>query len=247
MIPDTYHDDEDESDAPDRAGRRRGKRDRSYYSLYREPTGPQHEPWMTDDQWENMPRRLPGECLASWLARRHAYVEDLRDMRAVAAAEKPPAAAAKPAQPAPGKPVASPAFAAAAASARQSPPPPPLSPPSRPLLRRQERLCQLFVVYGNAADAAYKAGYSVATSANQGYRLLKRSQIQARIAELHRGLAAAFGLDARVLLGKLETVYRQAIEHKDLSAAARVVELQARIAGLAASRTRPTAPIHDDR
>ena len=60
---------------------------------------------------------------------------------------------------------------------------------------------------------------------------MRRPAIQARIAEIRRVLARAYCLDAQVLLGKLEAVYQRANERHYFHAAARCVELQARIAG----------------
>jgi hypothetical protein len=84
---------------------------------------------------------------------------------------------------------------------------------------------------GNAAYAAIDAGYARPSSRNQGYRLMRRPAIRARIAEIRRVLARAYCLDAEVLLGKLEAVYQRANERHYFHAAARCVELQARIAG----------------
>ena len=60
---------------------------------------------------------------------------------------------------------------------------------------------------------------------------MRRPAIRARIAEIRRVLARAYCLDAQVLLGKLEAVYQRANERHYFHAAARCVELQARIAG----------------
>ncbi|HEX9702140.1 MAG TPA: terminase small subunit [Rhodospirillales bacterium] len=141
-----------------------------------------------------------------------------------------------------GRPAEGPAppIAAGAASAGRGPAP---SPEPNPLLRRQERFCQLFAVTGNATTAAYQAGYKFEAARNQGYRLLRRPEIQARVAELQRELARAINFDAEVTLARLEAVYRQAIEGGYLNAAARVVEMQARIAGqLRSKATLPPAP-----
>ena len=96
---------------------------------------------------------------------------------------------------------------------------------------RHEAFCQHFVLLGNAAYAAIDAGYARPSSRNQGYRLMRRPAIRARIAEIRRVLARAYCLDAEVLLGKLEAVYQRANERHYFHAAARCVELQARIAG----------------
>ncbi len=96
---------------------------------------------------------------------------------------------------------------------------------------RHEAFCQHFVLLGNAAYAAVDAGYARPSSRNQGYRLMRRPAIRARIAEIRRVLGRAYCLDAEVLLGKLEAIYQRANENHFFHAAARAVELQARIAG----------------
>ncbi|MCH7937503.1 MAG: hypothetical protein IH994_10520, partial [Proteobacteria bacterium] len=63
-----------------------------------------------------------------------------------------------------------------------------------------------------------------------------------RIAALRRGLARAYGLDAEVLVGKLEALYQRAVEDHHFYAAARCVELQARLAGYAGGRSK-VAPV----
>ncbi len=110
---------------------------------------------------------------------------------------------------------------------------------------RHEAFCQHFVLLGNAAYAAIDAGYARPSARNQGYRLMRRPSIRARIAEIRRVLARAYCLDAEVLLGKLEAVYQRANEHHFFHAAARCVELQARIAGHLAT-AKKTMTTNDD-
>ena len=107
---------------------------------------------------------------------------------------------------------------------------------------RHEAFCQHFVLLGNAADAAAQAGYASEWARNQGYRLMRQPRIQARVAEIRSGLARAYCLDAQVLLGKLEAVYQRANENHFFHAAARAVELQARIAGHIAPRGAERSP-----
>ncbi len=98
---------------------------------------------------------------------------------------------------------------------------------------RQERFCQAFVVYATASTAAAESGYSRKWSRKQGYRLLRTDRIRARIREIQSNLAAGHGRDMDVLLGKLEIVYCRAIEDHHFYAAARAVELQAKLGGMA--------------
>ncbi len=106
------------------------------------------------------------------------------------------------------------------------------------LKTRQERFCQRFVECANAsgaARAARAAGYSPESARNAGYRLLRHPLIAARIAAIHAETARAACRDVGVLLGKLETVYRRSVDDHHFSTAARAVELQARLSGLASA------------
>ncbi|MBI2977624.1 MAG: hypothetical protein HYY38_02090 [Rhodospirillales bacterium] len=60
-------------------------------------------------------------------------------------------------------------------------------------------------------------------------------------------LAGDFNPDGEVLLGKLEAVYRRAVDDGYLNAAARIVELQARLTGLPIGRRQAARPApYDD-
>jgi phage terminase small subunit len=98
---------------------------------------------------------------------------------------------------------------------------------------RQERFCHRFVECANAAAAAKAAGYAPGSARNTGYRLLRNPRIVSRIAQLQAEMAQANCRELDTLLGKLETVYRRAVDGHQFSAAARAVELQAKLAGLA--------------
>ncbi|MBK8176218.1 MAG: terminase small subunit [Rhodospirillales bacterium] len=102
---------------------------------------------------------------------------------------------------------------------------------------RHERFCRLFVECTNATLAAKAAGYTPRSARNAGYRLLRHPRIAERICEIQRELAQTHCRNVDVLLGKLETVYRRAIDDHHFAAAARAVELQAKLAGVA-----PVAP-----
>jgi len=54
--------------------------------------------------------------------------------------------------------------------------------PSAKLTARQARFAELYVLYGNATQAAIEAGYSKKTAYSQGQRLLKNVEIQKAIA-----------------------------------------------------------------
>ena len=121
-------------------------------------------------------------------------------------------------------------------------PAPPENQQPDPLPPRQEAFCHYFVLWGNASVAAAEAGYARPSAKNQGYRLGRQPRIRARIAALRRGLARAYGLDAEVLVGKLEALYQRAVEDHHFYAAARCVELQARLAGYVEGRSK-VAPV----
>jgi phage terminase small subunit len=115
---------------------------------------------------------------------------------------------------------------------------------------KHEAFCRLFHQSGNAAEAARDVGFSYEYAANQGYRLLKRDDIQARLAEFAAKDAAADAefmaeraarrakiesmaqTEAEALLAKLDPVYEERLEAGDHETAMKVIELQARIAGL---------------
>lgn len=96
-----------------------------------------------------------------------------------------------------------------------------------------ERFCHEFVLWAQGAVAAREAGYSAASARKQGSALLKTERIRARIRDIQTELARDAGADTDALIGKLEVVYRRAIEDHHFYAAARAVELQAKLARMA--------------
>ncbi|MGF1640398.1 MAG: terminase small subunit [Rhodospirillales bacterium] len=97
------------------------------------------------------------------------------------------------------------------------------------LKARQERFCRRFVEFGCAASAARAAGYAPRWARSAGYRLLRHPRIASRIAEIEAEAARLHCRDGAVLVGKLETVYRRAIAEHQFHAAARAVDLQAKL------------------
>ncbi len=108
------------------------------------------------------------------------------------------------------------------------------------LTPRQERFCLRFVESMSAAGAAHAAGYAPRRARLTGYRLLLDPRVTARIEDLQTARARAFCTSIEHLLGKLETVFRMAIEHHHFHAAARAVDLQAKLADLVPAR--PSGP-----
>lgn len=73
-----------------------------------------------------------------------------------------------------------------------------------PLNPKQERFVRAYLSNGgNATQAAVKAGYSVATAAAQGSRLLKHVEVKAALAVSGAKAAAAADLDAARVLGEV--------------------------------------------
>jgi len=102
------------------------------------------------------------------------------------------------------------------------------------LSARAERFCRAYVAGGNGAHAARRAGYAPGAARQQAHRLLGQAEVRRRVRQLQLRVAAEACDDARVLMAKLETVYRQAIQDRHYLAAVRAVEAQARLAGLPA-------------
>lgn len=122
------------------------------------------------------------------------------------------------------------------------------------LKARHERFCRGFVECANATLAAKMAGYAPQSARNAGYRLLHQPRIIHRINEIQQEMAQAHCRDLDVLLGKLETIYRRAVDDRHFSAATRAVELQAKLTGVAANprvagriatASKPTEPADD--
>ncbi len=98
-----------------------------------------------------------------------------------------------------------------------------------PLIPRQERFCQAFVHYGTATTAASEAGYAPRSAKKQGWRLLRSERIQARIREIQVALDNHHDDAEAAIIGKLEVVYRRALQDHQFYAAARAAQLQAQI------------------
>ena len=97
------------------------------------------------------------------------------------------------------------------------------------LTYRQERFCHAFVHWANGAEAAREAGYTVRSARKQASVMLQTLRIRARIHEIQTQLAEDAGTDMAALIGKLEIIYRRAIGDHHFYAAARAVELQAKL------------------
>jgi len=105
-------------------------------------------------------------------------------------------------------------------------------PKRRPLNARQEEFCCAYVLLGNGAKAAFRAGYSGHAARQQAARLLTNANILQRIAELRRDLGLRNSIDRETVMAKLEAAYRGAINAGCYLTAVRAAEAQARLAGL---------------
>jgi len=110
------------------------------------------------------------------------------------------------------------------------------------LNERQELFCRYYVRRPVGAEAARAAGYEPGSAAVQASRLLDRPDILDRIERMRADVARRHCRDADTILAKLEAVYVQAVEVHQFYAAAHVLTLQARIAGLLPERGAAPAP-----
>ena len=103
---------------------------------------------------------------------------------------------------------------------------------------RHEAFCRYYVTHLNAAEAARAAGYSERTGANQGYRLLRRPAVAARLAELRDEIAARDCLTLGAQLSKLEAAYRAALAKNQPAAAAAIIRAEVALPALFATSER---------
>ena len=114
---------------------------------------------------------------------------------------------------------------------------------------RHEAFCQEYAACGNATEAAREVGYEYEHAANQGYRLLRRPDIQARLEEIkseveaweaerdaeraarRARLATMRATEAETLLAKLDPVYEALLDKGEHDEVMKVIALQAEIAG----------------
>lgn len=71
---------------------------------------------------------------------------------------------------------------------------------------RQETFCQHYVVGGNGADAAIKAGYAKRSARQQASEMLGSVMVKARVAELKAARVARVEIDADWVLTQLKDI-----------------------------------------
>ncbi|MDA7674503.1 terminase small subunit [bacterium] len=94
------------------------------------------------------------------------------------------------------------------------------------LKEKPEKFCQAYVISRNATAAAKEAGYSERSAYNQGYELLKRTDVQERIDELEE----EYNTDVDVI-SELEKQYEQAKINGNGATALKALELLSRVRG----------------
>ena len=94
------------------------------------------------------------------------------------------------------------------------------------LTERQERFAQAYIIHRNATEAAKTAGYSLKSSNNQGYRMLKNDEIQERIADLENELVTNIDV-----IEEIENQYTFAKANGHTNSAIKALELLSRIRG----------------
>ena len=94
---------------------------------------------------------------------------------------------------------------------------------------KYEAFCQFYAESPHAGIAAENAGYTGRNVDKQGWRLLQRPEIVARIAEIRAAQAAIESLSLIALLAKLEEACQIARHNSDAMALARIAEIQAKL------------------
>ena len=94
------------------------------------------------------------------------------------------------------------------------------------LNEKQEKFAQSYVLHNNATEAAKSAGYSAASAANQGYRLLQIDEIVERIRILENELETNVDV-----IEEIENQYTFARANGHTNSALKALELLSRIRG----------------
>ena len=91
---------------------------------------------------------------------------------------------------------------------------------------KQERFAQAYVLHRNATEAAKAAGYAERSAYNQGYRMLKNTEIVERIADLENELETNIDV-----ISEIENQYSVAKNAGHGNIAIKALELLSRIRG----------------
>lgn len=93
-----------------------------------------------------------------------------------------------------------------------------------------------YVRTSNAEEAARQAGYSPAYARKNSYRLMRRPEIKKAVDTMRNEVRTTAKLSLVEYMDKLEEALRLATEAKQHSAAAKLLELQGKVAGLLVDR-----------
>jgi len=91
---------------------------------------------------------------------------------------------------------------------------------------KQEEFCQNYILHRNATQAAKDAGYSESSAHNQGYRLLKETEVQERIEELQNEMSTDIDV-----ISEIEKQYEVARNAGHGTTALKALELLSRVRG----------------
>ena len=96
----------------------------------------------------------------------------------------------------------------------------------KPDKERKEQFCQNYILHRNATKAAKDAGYKEASAYNQGYRLLKETEVQERILELQNEITTDIDV-----ISEIEKQYETARNAGHGTTALKALELLSRVRG----------------
>ena len=91
---------------------------------------------------------------------------------------------------------------------------------------KQEKFAQSYILHRNATEAAKSAGYSAASAANQGYRLINNEEVAERVRELENELVTNVDV-----IEEIENQYTFARANGHTNSALKALELLSRIRG----------------
>lgn len=97
---------------------------------------------------------------------------------------------------------------------------------------KRERFCREYVIDGNGAQAAIRAGYSAKTAKVQASQLLTIINVQQRVAELRGQVNDKLELTQEKILRDIETISEEARAGGQFSAALKGKELLGRHTGM---------------
>jgi len=110
------------------------------------------------------------------------------------------------------------------------------------LSARHKRFVQEFVLDGNAAAAAQRAGYSPRSSKNAGHRLLRRPEVQEAVAQAQATAAQRAEDSAERVRRDLLRATEGAIEDRDWRGIGKILELRCKVHQMLTERIEHTGP-----